>query len=139
MATMQIGEKIRQLRLEKDLSQGDIERRTGLLRCYTSRVEHGITVPSVETLEKYARALEIPLYKFFYEGDTPPKKLSLPHEAPDGRDWGSKGKHKKIFEEFHKVLSQMNDRQLKLIVAMAEQMARVKQEEDLIDARMKVR
>jgi transcriptional regulator with XRE-family HTH domain len=41
--------------------QGDIEKRTGLLRCYVSRVENGHTVPAIETLEKLARALEVPV------------------------------------------------------------------------------
>ena len=53
---MVIGERLRELRKAKNLSQGDIEKRTGMLRCYTSRVENGHTVPSVETLEKYASA-----------------------------------------------------------------------------------
>jgi len=65
---MQVGQRLRELREAKNLSQGNIEQRTGLLRCYTSRVENGHTVPSIETLEKYARALEIPLYRLFYEG-----------------------------------------------------------------------
>jgi transcriptional regulator with XRE-family HTH domain len=52
-----IAERLRELRDAKNLSQGDIEKRTGLLRCYISRVENGHTVPSVETLEKMARAL----------------------------------------------------------------------------------
>jgi len=54
-----IGERLRALREEKDFSQGDVGKRTGLLRCYISRVEHGYTVPAVETLEKFARALEV--------------------------------------------------------------------------------
>jgi transcriptional regulator with XRE-family HTH domain len=45
-----IGEVIRSYRGQRGLSQGDIERRTGLLRCYLSRVENGHTVPSLETL-----------------------------------------------------------------------------------------
>jgi transcriptional regulator with XRE-family HTH domain len=57
---MVIGDRLKTLRETKDLSQGDIEKRTGLLRCYVSRVENGHTVPSVETLEKFARALEVP-------------------------------------------------------------------------------
>jgi len=68
-----IGERLRVLREEKKLSQGDIEKKTGLLRCYISRVENGHTVPNVETLEKFARALEIPMYKLFYDGEEPPK------------------------------------------------------------------
>ncbi len=55
---MIIGDRLRALREEKKLSQGDIEKRTGLLRCYISRVENGHTVPAIETLEKLARALE---------------------------------------------------------------------------------
>src|SRR5579863_6222062 len=64
-----IGQRLRVLREEKKLSQGDIEKKTGLLRCYVSRVENGHTVPAVETLEKFARALEVPLYQLFYDGE----------------------------------------------------------------------
>ena len=75
---MVICDRLRVLREEKKLSQGDIEKRTGLLRCYISRVENGHTVPTVETLEKMARALEVPLYRLFYDGDAPPKLENLP-------------------------------------------------------------
>jgi transcriptional regulator with XRE-family HTH domain len=68
---MIIGERLRFLRENKNLTQGDIEKRTGLLRCYISRVENGQTVPALETLEKLARALEMPLYEFLYDGDEP--------------------------------------------------------------------
>src|SRR5258706_94413 len=74
---MIIGDRLRELREEKKLSRGDIEKRTGLLRCYVSRVENGHTVPAIETLEKLARALEIPLYQLFYEGEQPPKRPNL--------------------------------------------------------------
>ena len=74
---MIIGERLRALRAQKKFSQGEVEKRTGLLRCYTSRVENGHTVPSIETLEKYARALEVPMYKLFYEGEQPPKLTKL--------------------------------------------------------------
>ena len=73
---MVISTRLRKLREEKNLSQGDIERRTGLLRCYISRVENGHTVPSLGTLEKLAAALEIPLFHLFYDGEEPP---TLPH------------------------------------------------------------
>jgi transcriptional regulator with XRE-family HTH domain len=69
---MVIGDRLKTLREAKDLSQGDIEERTGLLRCYVSRVENGHTVPSPETLEKFARALELPLYHLMFDGDKPP-------------------------------------------------------------------
>jgi transcriptional regulator with XRE-family HTH domain len=76
---MVIGRRLRKLREARALSQGDIERRTGLLRCYISRVENGDTVPSLETLERLAAALEVPLYQLFYEGDEPP---TLPNLSP---------------------------------------------------------
>jgi transcriptional regulator with XRE-family HTH domain len=65
---MTVCERIKQLRQEKGLSQGHIEKKTGLLRCYVSRVENGHTVPSVETLAKFAQALEVPLYQLFVDG-----------------------------------------------------------------------
>src|SRR5258708_39232736 len=77
MSNMIIGTRLRKLREDKDFSQGDIEKRTGLLRCYISRVENGHTVPSLETLERLASALEIPLYQLFYEGDNPPPLPNL--------------------------------------------------------------
>ena len=67
-----IGARIRQLREQRGLSQGDIEQSAGLLRCYISRVENGRTVPSLETLERFAAALDVPLYRFFYTGEEPP-------------------------------------------------------------------
>ena len=65
--SMNIGETIRGFRLQKGMSQGDIEKRTGLLRCYLSRVENGHTVPSLETLKKIASALDLLLSQFFAE------------------------------------------------------------------------
>jgi transcriptional regulator with XRE-family HTH domain len=72
---LMIGERLRTIRESKNLSQGDIEKRTGLIRCYTSRVENGHTVPSIETLAKFAQALDVPLYELFYDGDEQPTKL----------------------------------------------------------------
>jgi len=82
---MIIGERLRELREAKQLSQGDIEKRTGLLRCYISRVENGHTVPAVETLEKMARALELPLYHLMYDGDKVPEAPIDPSGAPRRR------------------------------------------------------
>ena len=88
-----IADRLRALREEKKLSQGDIEKRTGLLRCYISRVENGHTVPAIETLEKLARAMEIPMYQLFYDGEEPPKLPNLPkRKSSDDIAWGSSGK-----------------------------------------------
>ena len=93
MPSMIIGDRLRVMREEKKLSQGDIEKRTGLLRCYISRVENGHTVPAIETLEKLARALECPLYQLFYDGEEPPQLPNLPkRKSSDDIAWGSVGK-----------------------------------------------
>ena len=92
---MVVGGRLRGVREKKNLSQGDIEKRTGLLRCYISRVENGHTVPSVEALEKLARALEVPLYQLFYEGEKPPtipNSLMMKSSGSVENVWGSTGK-----------------------------------------------
>src|SRR5713226_5852791 len=121
---MIIGDRLREMREAKKLSQGDIEKRTGLLRCYISRVENGHTVPAIETLEKLARALEIPLYQLFYEGDEPPK---LPHllkrKTADDIAWGSSGKQAVYLHKLRKYLSKAKDADRKLLLAMAQKLA----------------
>src|SRR5271165_1290018 len=103
---MIIGDRLRALREEKKLSQGDIEHRCGLLRCYISRVENGHTVPSIETLEKMARALEVPLYQLFYDGERPPKLLNLPNRKTEADLlWGSSGKDARLLTIFRGLFS----------------------------------
>jgi transcriptional regulator with XRE-family HTH domain len=122
---MIIGDRLRELRDAKKLSQGDIERRTGLLRCYISRVENGHTVPAIETLEKMARALEIPLYQLFYDGDEPPVLPSLlKRKSPGENAWGSSGKDARLLNKFRRVLSKANEEDRKLVMYMAQKMAR---------------
>ena len=120
---MVLGNRLRELREKKKLSQGDIEGRTGLLRCYISRVENGHTVPALETLEKFARALEVPLYRLFYEGKEPPNVPSLlKHKTSDDPMWGSKGKEATYLGELKQCLSKASERNRKLLLAMAQKM-----------------
>lgn len=122
---MVIGHRLRALREKKDLSQGEIEKRTGLLRCYISRVEHGFTVPSVETLMKMARALEVPMYQLFYEGEEPPKlSKSLNRKSDEEKSWGSSGKDARILARFRREFSRMNDGDRGLVLSVAHRMAR---------------
>ena len=119
---MVIGERLRQLREEKNFSQGDIEKKTGLLRCYVSRVENGHTVPSLETLEKFASALEAPMYKLFYEGERP-TGLHLPKsKGSDEKLWGSKGPEAKTLHQFHKLLEKMSEQNRGVLIHMAQKM-----------------
>jgi transcriptional regulator with XRE-family HTH domain len=124
---MIIGERLRALRDEKKFSQGDVEKRTGLLRCYISRVENGHTVPAFETLEKFARALEIPMYQLFYDGEEPPKLPNLPkRKTADDIVWGSKGKDARLLAKFCRLFSRMEEGDLGLVLFMAQKMARRK-------------
>jgi len=124
---MLIGQRLREIRESKNLTQGDIEQLTGLQRCYTSRVENGHTVPSIQTLEKYARALGVPLYRLFYEGKEPPKKPSLPAAKRAEPMRGTKGNEQRELRTFAKALSRMDDRYRRLLLKVAAQMARRKQ------------
>ncbi|OLB21151.1 MAG: hypothetical protein AUI12_16670 [Acidobacteria bacterium 13_2_20CM_2_57_6] len=122
---MIIGERLRELREEKKLSQGDIEKRTGLLRCYISRVENGHTVPAVETLEKLARAFEVPLYQLFYEGAEPPQVPNLlKRKSSDEGAWGSSGREARFLSKLRRLLGKSSDEDRKLILHMAQKMAK---------------
>jgi len=120
---MIISDRLRELREEKKLSQGDIEKRTGLLRCYISRVENGHTVPAIETLEKLARALEVPLYQLFYDGEEPPKLPNLlKRKTSDDIVWGSKGRQASYLHQLTRCLSKVSEADRKLLMAMAQKM-----------------
>ncbi|MGA2484246.1 MAG: helix-turn-helix transcriptional regulator [Candidatus Acidiferrales bacterium] len=121
---MIIGDRLRALREEKKLSQGDIEKRTGLLRCYVSRVENGHTVPAIETVEKFARALEVPLYQLFYDGEEPPKLPNLPNRKTAGEvAWGSTGKDARFLAKLRRLLGRMDEGNRRLLLFMAQKMA----------------
>jgi len=122
---MIIGDRLRVVREEKNLSQGDIEKRTGLLRCYISRVENGHTVPAIETLEKLARAMEIPLYQLFYDGEEPPALPNLPRrKTSDEIAWGSSRKDACLLNQLRRLLGRMDKEDRLLLLYMAQKMAR---------------
>jgi transcriptional regulator with XRE-family HTH domain len=124
---MIIGDRLRILREQKRFSQGEIEKRTGLLRCYISRVENGHTVPAVETLEKFARALEVPLYQLFYDGDEPPKMPHLPKRRASGAlIWGDSGKDARTLMKFRQILSRADEDDRRLLLFMAKKMVKTR-------------
>jgi transcriptional regulator with XRE-family HTH domain len=117
---MFLGDRLRTIRESKQMSQGDIEKRTGMLRCYLSRVECGHTVPSIETLEKWSAALEVPLYELFYEGEGKPNlpKLTRLAGAHD-LDWGNSGTQLSQFRKLLRSLSEMTDSERAVLLAFA--------------------
>ena len=119
-----IGDRLREMREANNFSQGEIEKRTGLLRCYISRVENGHTVPAIETLEKLARALEVPLYQLFYDGEEPPSLPNLPkRKSSEDTAWGSLGKDARYLNKLRRLLSKTEEEDRKLVLCMAEKMA----------------
>jgi transcriptional regulator with XRE-family HTH domain len=117
---MVIGDKLKALRAQKKLSQGDVEKRTGLLRCYISRVENGHTVPSVDTLEKMARALEVPMYRLFTD-DAHVKKPNIPLQKIPSRAVNTK--QDRELRALAKLLARMTDRSRGLLLHMMSKMA----------------
>ena len=118
---MIIGDRLRELRENKKLSQGDIEKRTGLLRCYVSRVENGHTVPSVETLEKMSRALEVPMYQLFLDAQELPAAPVFSTDQPE--EWTSDRKGRRLFLKLRQALSRTTEPDRRLLLAMAKFMS----------------
>lgn len=121
---MQIGQRLKALREEKKLSQGDVEKATGLFRMYVSRVENGHTIPSVATLEKFARAFGMPLYQVMYDGNKPPAPVKLETVTKDRGIWGASGNEASQLARLRRYLAKMNDKDRSTLLAMAHRMAR---------------
>jgi len=122
---MMIGARIRSCREAKGLSQGQIEERTGLLRCYVSRVENGHTIPSLDTLEKISRALEMPIYQLVYEGDEPPQPALPARRRSSGNPlWGSRGKQAHLLMRLRLLLGQMEPDDRELLFFLAQSLAK---------------
>ena len=117
---MVIGEKLKVLRVQKNMSQGDLEKRTGFLRCYISRVENGHTVPSVDTLEKLARALEVPMYRLFTD-DAHVEMPNIPTEIVPRRV--TNPKQERVLRAFAKLFARMDEKSRGLLIHMASKMA----------------
>jgi transcriptional regulator with XRE-family HTH domain len=111
---MDVGKRLRQLREVKGLSQGDIERRSGLLRSYISRVEGGYTAPSIQTLEKFSKALEVEPYQLLFLGEGKPSAPKIPDQVNLSKPV------KKLIKAFE-MMSSTNRR---LFLSMAEKLAK---------------
>src|SRR6202161_4242453 len=110
---MVIGDRLKQIRESKNMSQGDVKSRTGLLRCYVSRVENGHTVPSLETLHRWAMALEVEVWQLFFEGGQMPQPVVAAITEPsDGRD-----------NKLLAVLREVNEADRELVLGLARKMA----------------
>ncbi len=123
---MYIGTRIRRLREERGMSQGDIENSTGLLRCYISRVENGHTVPSLETLERFAGALGIPLYQFFFAGeDTPPTPFLSDRKSLEdlAQEDSKQGEDARFLLKLKTLTTRIGDPDRDVLLALAKKLA----------------
>jgi transcriptional regulator with XRE-family HTH domain len=120
---MAIGDRLRSIRKQKNFSQGEMEKRTGLFRCYISRIENGHTVPAIETLEKIAHALEVPMYRLFCDAERP---LDFPAITPSKTrkdEWGSSKKDARLLYKLRSLLGQMDWHDRRLLLAFAHKVA----------------
>jgi len=122
MQNMLIGQRVRSLRRKQQMSLGDIEKRVGLMRTYVSRVERGRTTPSLDTLEKLAFALRVPMYRFFCNGHRPNgngqrlfRRRTRAAATAEVRD----------LARFRRMLPRLKDGDRALLLSTAEQMARI--------------
>jgi transcriptional regulator with XRE-family HTH domain len=113
LSMMNIGTIIRAQRLQKGLSQGDIEKKTGLLRCYLSRVENGHTMPSLDTLSKIAHALDMPIVQFFAE-DSVNRKFNLQKLSDE---------ELRFLTQIRRYSSNLNDSDRRLLLTMVKKFA----------------
>ena len=121
---MDIAQRLRELREAKKLSQGDIERRTGLVRSYISRVENGHAVPTVETLEKICHGLQVPIYQVFYDGKELPEEPIF--SVSGNSDWASGGKGQRLLTRLRRALSHTTEGDRHLLLHLAAKLASTK-------------
>jgi len=125
---MILSKRLRSIREQRNMTQGDIEARTGLKCSYISRLEHGRTIPCLETLEKFAQALEVPLYQFFYDGEEPPKPGSLAHavQVTDGDPGRLDGEAARYLHRLSILLRRISESDRKMLSYFAGQLIRRK-------------
>ena len=123
---MIIGDRLRALREEKKLSQGDIEKSTGLLRCYISRIENGHTIPSIETLERFSAALDTPLHRMFFSGEgEPPTPNLMPRKSLDelAEEPGKVGEEARFMLQFKNVWTKLGEPDRDVLLTLAKKLA----------------
>lgn len=116
---MTVADRLRSIREMKELSQGEVARRSGLYRSYLSRVENGHTVPTIATLKKIARALEIPLYQLFYENEKSPEPPVIERGGTHKHEWGSTGKEARFLRQLQTCLGKMTERDRQILLRFA--------------------
>ncbi len=127
-----IGQRIRELRKQKGLSQRGMESVSGLHACYISRVEHGHTVPMLETLERFAKALDVPLYRLFYSGEQPPATPHLTPRRTLAELAAETESETRFFSRLKSLFRSLADSDRKVLLALARQLAGREADDDAV-------
>lgn len=123
---MIVADRLRNIREMMKLSQGEVAKRSGLYRSYVSRVENGHTVPTIATLERMARAFEIPLYQLFYEGENRPEQSVIRRGATHKTERGRLGKEVRFLRELRRCLDKMTERDRQILLRFAATVSRLR-------------
>lgn len=123
-ASAVLGTRLRALREQKGFSQGDVEERTGLLRCYISSVEHSHTVPSIDTLEKIASALDVPLSSLFCEESLASLNSQFREKTYHRTERGPE-EDRRFLRLLRRQVPHLSDRHRALLLFLARTMARI--------------
>lgn len=118
---MIVGERLRAVREAKQLSQGDVEKKTGLLRCYVSRCENGHTIPSIETLEKWAKAMDINLSQLFAENGEAAKPIAALKNGTKLNRAALNGVH-----QIQNIFAKLEQKDIAIVVGVARKLAAVR-------------
>jgi len=118
-----IGERLRELRKAKNLSQAEIEKRVGLRTSYISRVEHGYKVPQIETLKKFSIALKVPLSEIFDQAEA---HFEFPRflERPDSGKFAASGKSKeaRYIAKLIRTVARISEPNKRVLLSIAQKM-----------------
>ena len=127
MSAMNIGERLRFLRKEKGLSLSTVEHRSGLYASFVSRIENGHSVPGLETLERLARALNVPMYQLFYDGHgTLKHPNSTPTGVKNGVGWEMSKGGIRFWIKFRRLLADIDEEDRRFLLGTAQRMSRLK-------------
>jgi len=108
---LNLGKRLRQIREAKKLSQRDVERKGGLTKRYVSRVENGHTIPNVETLQKFANAVEVPVYQILFEE---PRRFDFQQGVRLSRD------NENLFHQLVPLVANMDEQDRSLLLTVAQ-------------------
>ena len=98
--SQRLGARIRTIREERELTQGELADRAEITRAYISIIEQGVKTASLEVLSGIAEVLDVSLSELFLDADRePPKELARLSAAIAGQPIGMQRRIFRVVEE----------------------------------------